>query len=806
MKLTLLKNPKTLALGAILILAGWTLGALFSGGGHDHGSSPAGGEQVSIWTCSMHPQIQQPKPGKCPICAMDLIPLKKGGSGKDNPRQLVMTESARQLAKITTVSVERRFVDAEIRLVGKVAFDETSTKTVAAYFPARIDRLYVDYTGISVRKGDHLAQVYSPELLTAQSELISALRFGSNVKVARDKLRLWGLSAERIRSIESNQETTDRLDIDSPLGGIVIQKHVSEGDYVKTGQPLFMIADLSKVWVMLEAYESDLPWLRYGQPVEFTAEAVPGRTFEGIVSFVSPTLDPKTRTIRVRVNAENPNEALKPDMFVHATVRATLAGEGKVIAPALAGKWISPMHPEIVRDEPGDCPVCGMALVKAEDLDYTGVRKREAPLVVPAAAVLRTGRRAVVYVEVPDQAQPTYEGREILVGPRAGGDYIVEEGLMEGERVVAQGNFKIDSALQIVAKPSMMNPNGGGGSGGHDHGGPRQARGEHKMLTYDVSPEFEAQLTTVYKAYLELQRALVASDLEKAKTAANSVAVALAKVDMNLLDEEAHLEWMNQLAPIRGSADLIASAKDIELARVAFSTLSQTLIRAAHVFALAPEKSLVHAHCPMAFDNKGGDWLQLGDEIRNPYFGDKMLNCGDVKATISAQAEKPDQYAADPNFQAQLGAVVQAYEAVSTALAEDDLAKAKSATTAVGDSLAKVDMALLEGDAHMAWMAHLEPLKTAAAHLAGAKDLKTARVEFKALSDTLISSLRSFGLAGIDQIFRAHCPMAFDNQGGDWLQLGEEIRNPYFGAAMLKCGSVEETLVPSPKESHDHGK
>lgn len=638
------KNALKLALAAVALVAlGWLIGIATSGGNRGAGApeTPAAAAEDALWTCSMHHQIKRDKPGKCPICAMDLIPVSQL-KGKDDagPRELAMTEEGRKLAGIRTVPVERRLVEAEIRLVGKIDYDETRKKTLAAWFPGRIDRLYVDYTGVEVKAGDHLAHVYSPELLTAQKELLSAIKFGSEVETIRDKLRLWGLSAEKIRAIEERGETSDRMDIDSPLGGVVIQKYVKEGDYRKTGEPLFEIADLSRVWVQLEAYESDLPWLRYGQTVTFEGEALPGKTFEGIVAFISPVLDPATRTVKVRVNAENPGYQLKPGLFVRAVVRSTIADLGKVVAPELKGKWISPMHPEIIRDEPGNCPICGMKLVKAEDLGYTVVNEaaEQLPLVIPASSALQTGKRAVVYVELPDRPQPTFEGREVVLGARAGDFYIVEEGLAEGERIVTEGNFKIDSALQIVAKPSMMAPEGGGGGGGHQHGvsGAGAARGAgrgaREMKRYEVDATFRDQLGAVLHDYFAAQEALAADDLEGAETAAAEFGETLAKIDMALLSGDAHMAWMGLLPPLREAAEALATAGAIESARTEFRKLSDALTHSVTMFGATGHEALYQVHCPMAFENEGADWLQKSEEVRNPYFGARMLKCGEVKA------------------------------------------------------------------------------------------------------------------------------------------------------------------------------
>jgi Cu(I)/Ag(I) efflux system membrane fusion protein len=193
--------------------------------------------------------------------------------------------------------------------------------------------------------------------------------------------------------------------------------------------------------------------------------------FKGKISFIAPVLDAKTRTVKLRVNVDNSEGKLKPGMFVRATVRAKVAQSGTVMDPEMAGKWICPMHPSVIKSQFGTCEKCGMDLVTTESLGYVQAGEpNEAPLVIPTSAPLITGKRAVVYVRLPNTEKPTFEGREIVLGPRAGDYYIVESGLMEGEIVVTNGSFKIDSALQIQAKPSMMSPEGAAAPVIHDHG------------------------------------------------------------------------------------------------------------------------------------------------------------------------------------------------------------------------------------------------------------------------------------------------------------------------------------------------
>jgi len=615
----------------IIVIVVFVLGILLGGGpgvdmdhaGHEHGAeSPAAAKKEQIWTCSMHPQIRQPRAGKCPICFMDLVPVESSAEGEAGPRQLKLTPAAVKLASIETAPVEQRFVAAEIRMVGKVVYDESRLGHITARVPGRIDRMYVDYTGITVRKGDHLVSLYSPELISAQQELIQALKFSGKsgsgnitVDAVRERLSLWGLTSEQIKGIEKRGKPTDHLTIFSVMGGIVIQKNAVEGMYVNTGTPIYTIADLSRVWVKLDAYESDLSWIRYGQTAAFTTEAYPGETFEGRISFIDPVLNEKTRTVKVRVNVPNPGQKLKPEMFVRAVVHSKLSVSGKVMDPDLAGKWISPMHPEIIKDKPGTCDVCGMPLVRAEDLGYIPVSagEKEAPLVIPASAPLLTGTRAVVYTAVPGK-EGIFEGKEISLGPRAGDYYIVKDGLQVGEQVVVNGAFKIDSDLQIQAKPSMMSIEAGEPAKKHELG--------------DVPSAFKTSIDAVADGYFKIQHALSSDSLEDAKKGGGFLLEKLAAVDMSLLRGKTHMEWMKQVQKIKGATEKLVQAGDIEAARVQLEVLTETVTMVIKNFGSAKE-TVSRFHCPMAFDNKGAYWLQNHKDTRNPYFGASMLLCKD---------------------------------------------------------------------------------------------------------------------------------------------------------------------------------
>jgi len=260
-----------------------------------------------------------------------------------------------------------------------------------------------------------------------------------------------------------------------------------------------------------------------------------------------------------------------------------------------------------------------MDLVTTESLGYVVDTPNEAPLVIPASAPLITGTRAVVYVRLPDKEKPTFEGRQVTLGPRAGEHYLVKEGLAEGELVVTKGNFKIDSALQIQARPSMMSAESG-----------------HKHEIIEVSDEFRVQIRAVVEKYLSLHKALAGDDMGLAATAAKSAIESLSQVDMSLLSGEPHNVWMARSGGISKALDAIQKAADIDAARKAFETLSNELIAVVEQFGIAENQQLYRIHCPMSFNNKGADWLQADKEVRNPYFGASMLKCGEVVKTISA--------------------------------------------------------------------------------------------------------------------------------------------------------------------------
>ena len=660
-------------LTVMLLLTGFVVGIFFSR------STPQNSQESTItstldpteeatgkpqmYTCSMHPQVRLPDPdAKCPICFMDLIPVEdKGNTGDSSAAILTMSPASMRLAEIEVTPVRRLLPKVEVRMVGKIDYDETRLATISAYFPGRLDRLYVDFTGIPVSKGDHLVSIYSPELFTAESELLSNLEAlkqlsastsstalviaRSTLKASREKLRLYGLQPEQIRQIEENGEITDHMTIYSSIGGVVTTIHKAEGEYVKTGEPIYSVSDLSHLWVKLDAYESDLRWIRYGQEVEFTTEAFPGEVFDGHIAFIDPQVSTTTRTVKVRVNVENSNGRLKPGMFVRAIVRPVISGGGEVVATDLAGKLICPMHPEIVREEQAPCDICGMDLVPAETLGYVSVESdKPMPLVIPITAPLITGKRAIVYVKLPDQDKPTFEGREIVLGPRAGDYYIVREdvpggaNLAKDDLVVIKGNFKIDSALQIQARKSMMSP-----PSPEMEEASSTTQPAMKMLPPVVATNsFTSSLEPVYEKYLAIQAALAGDDLKGFQSAASELHAAMGHIDDSELDEVAQPVWHDLSERLLTNQEHIQHLTDIEAARKLFETYSVAMIEASKRFGYEGNTEMNIVFCPMAFDLEGAFWIQVGEQINNPYFGSEMLRCGVIKGSIKAITQADD--------------------------------------------------------------------------------------------------------------------------------------------------------------------
>ncbi len=441
---------------------GWIRGE----GGATGGASVSANAKHQRYICPMMCTPPLSEPGRCPVCGMELVPATADG-GHQNTHSVQIQPAARRLANIRTVAVTSMPVTHTIRAIGEIRYDEGSLKTISAYVDGRLDRLYVDYTGAVVRKGDDLALLYSPELYSGQVELLFARKsrgasgISSNddlYRSARERLLLLGMTDPQIDQLESAGQATSRLRLQAPISGTVIEKKSVEGEYVAKGDVIFRLADLSSVWLMLRLFPEDAAMVRYGQKVEAELQSMPGQTFGGRVAFIDPQVDPKTRTVGVRVTMPNDAGLVRIGDYAKATLEVPPVENrgGPIYDPELAHKWISPRHPHVIADAPGTCPICGVPLVPASQFGFTeepGIQT--ATLVVPRDAVLVAGNNSVVYVET---APGEFEMRRVVLGPHSAGKTIIRSGVQLGERIAVRGNFLIDSQMQLAGNPSLIDP------------------------------------------------------------------------------------------------------------------------------------------------------------------------------------------------------------------------------------------------------------------------------------------------------------------------------------------------------------
>jgi Cu(I)/Ag(I) efflux system membrane fusion protein len=615
---------------ALVILVGLAQRLGWLPGAQQSTSSDAAAADGAIYTCSMHPQVRQPMPGRCPFCGM---PLERPPRAAADVGELaVKIEPAqRRLANIQTAKVESSPLDATLQTVGAIAIDESRQATIAAYVDGRLERLFADYTGIAIKKNDHLAVLYSPQLYAAQVEYLEArravtasgglpaVRQAQEALAAntRQRLREFGMTDEQLTKLEQTGKAESRLTIYAPQGGTVVEKLAIEGNYVKAGDPIYRIAELSTVWLMLKLFPEDATRIRFAQRVEAVMQSLPGEKLTGRVAFIDPTVDPKTRTVAVRVEFLNDGR-LRPGDYSRAFITFPIGPQGKVYDGGLAGKWISPMHPQIIRAEPGQCPICGMDLVPTSRYGYADEpQPQPVSLHVPRSAVLLAGGNSVVYVET---RPGVFEIRPVTVGPILRDKIVILAGLKAGESVATAGNFLIDSQMQLAGKPSLIDPTRAIAKS-------KEREGPLVFGSIEVAAiagETGKNLEELYAAYFQVQQSL-ASDKKPPAAAAQALQQTAAKLagDSALPKPAAKL--------VREVADKSQHLHHLELAeaRKAFKPISHAIVAlATQVRGESSQAAFTHFFCPMV-PGGGGDWLQSGGELLNPYFGSEMLHCGE---------------------------------------------------------------------------------------------------------------------------------------------------------------------------------
>ncbi|MFQ5466049.1 MAG: efflux RND transporter periplasmic adaptor subunit [Thermodesulfobacteriota bacterium] len=395
--------------------------ASVDGGGADGAKAE---KKILYWQAPMDPTYIADEPGKSPM-GMDLVPVYEGEEDASEPGTVKIDPVTVQNIGVRTAEVKRMPLSRTVRTVGRVDYDEKRVYMVHAKIDGWVEKLYFDFTGQEVKKGDMLLEFYSPKLISAQEEFLLARRYAGAVKevgrsslldLARRRLELWDVPAHQIAELEETGRAMRTLHIESPATGIIIKKPVVEGLYVKPGTNLYTIADISKVWVYADIYEYETPWVKVGQAAEVTVPAYPGRVFKGKVSFIYPFLEPKTRTLKVRLEFKNPGFKLKPDMYVNVKL-ASVVGRSAIA--------------------------------------------------VPKEAVLLSGERSVVMLS---RGGGKFMPREVTLGVETEDHYQVLGGLSEGDIVVTSAQFLIDSEAKLKEAITKMLEGKGAGEAPMDKG------------------------------------------------------------------------------------------------------------------------------------------------------------------------------------------------------------------------------------------------------------------------------------------------------------------------------------------------
>lgn len=581
-------NKNSLVIGIVAIVIGLLIGWLVFGGStetsmgnsdasemsddHDHSEDSAG---ATMWTCSMHPQIMQPEAGDCPICGMDLIPAETSAKGLA-ANEIKMTENAMALANIqTTVIGKAMSSDDEgvISLSGKIVQNEENNTVQASYFEGRIERLNINFEGQEVSRGQLLATIYSPKLVAAQQELITAASLKESqpalYQAVRNKLKNWKLSESQINAIEQSGTVSANTPIFATVSGTVSEVLVSEGDYVKQGQSIVKLSNLNTVWATFDAYEHQISQFKKGQKIKITTNAYSNKEFDASISFIDPVLNTATRTVGVRATLPNRDDLFKPGMFVTGKIK------GEVLKAS--SEMVS----------------------------------------IPATAVLWTGERSLVYIKTNPDA-PVFEMREVTLGSRVGDNYQVSAGIQNGDEIVTNGTFTVDAAAQLQGKKSMMNK-----------GKEEVAKPTMSNMKMELPAAFQKELQAALTTYLKMKDAFVATDAVEVSAFAKALSKELKFINASKLGsmEQSHFKQSIKMV------EAITENASIENQRDHFIILNENMVALAMNIQELPSTIYVQ-RCPMANNNQGAIWLSLEKDIRNPYYGDEMLTCGSVIDSI----------------------------------------------------------------------------------------------------------------------------------------------------------------------------
>ncbi|BAV94082.1 efflux RND transporter periplasmic adaptor subunit [Ichthyobacterium seriolicida] len=464
-------NKKQLLISILLLLIGIYLGKIFFGSENKENqdenktSTP---EKQSIWTCSMHPQIKQKNSGKCPLCGMDLTILEEEESTNETSQLLELNQNSMTLANIQTSKVEYDNFKKEFYLNGKVIVDERKISTQTAHFDGKVEKLYINFTGEKIVKGQKIIAVYSPQIVTAQEELLESIKYKDEnlIPSVKRKLDFWRIDKKTIDKIIKTKSIIRTFDVISDFEGIVTYKNVNIGDHVDPGTTLYKIADLSKLWIVFDAYEKHIKHIHKGDEVEITFD-VPGlEKITSKVAFIDPVINEKTRVAKVRVEIENFEDKILPEMFT-------------------TGKFVS-------------------------------FRKKK-KLKIPKTAVLWTGKQSIVYLKTPDSKKHSFKAVEVSLYDHSEDYYFIKSGLNKGDEIVINGAFTIDAAAQLQGKNSMMNQI-------------TKSESSKKKYRTQASDKLKSEIKKIYYAYLGLKNTLAEDDVKKTSLQIKKLNTALSDI------------------------------------------------------------------------------------------------------------------------------------------------------------------------------------------------------------------------------------------------------------------------------------
>lgn len=544
-----------------------------------------------FYQSAMHPWIKSEKPGRCTICGMELTPVYEGEKGLDvGSGVIALSSNAITVLHVRSAPVQRERLVRTLRVAGVVGDDATRHRVVSAYVAGRIDRLYVNYNGAEVSAGQPLATFFSPQLLAAEREYAAlaahpvessatAVEHRLLLDAARVRLRQLGLTDEQIAELPHKAPSEWHTELAAPMTGTVVKRMVYEGQYIKDGDPMFEIADFSVMWFVFDGYERDLSWIRAGQAVRVRTPAAPGKTFQGRVAFIDPTLEAATRSAKVRVELANP--VVESGGRRRRELYHQLYAEGDV------------------------------------EVDVPEV------LAVPRSAVLMPAAEAVVYV---DLGQGAFEARRVRLGRAGDQAWEVLEGLDGGERVVVSGNLMIDAQAQLNASLAETTPPSGRPRSQPEHRHAAASGAARPALSVAQQPAAAALL-----GHLDaLGGALAADDLDAFNRAVQQHSVTLDAFLAAFPPGAAWGDWSVGLGTNR-----VAQAASIEQARrsfLGFMTAALPLVSALRTQEAAFAEWRIY-RCPMVDQAwrgapKTAEWVQRAAPLRNPWFGARMLDCG----------------------------------------------------------------------------------------------------------------------------------------------------------------------------------